>query len=130
LKNAIGWTTAGKKSQNNGPGRVVVLVAVRERVEEEGPMTNHNLEKRPRIMTPIEFLQLSLPQREQLMWTEGVYLLSKYQERYALHLYSLYDFMIEVWYEVNKDKIRQITPVLDQQKLDSYLKDLSLKDLS
>jgi hypothetical protein len=130
LKNTIGWTTAGKKSQNNGPGRVVVLVAVRERVEEEGPMTNHNLEKRPRIMTPIEFLQLSLPQREQLMWTEGVYLLSKYQERYALHLYSLYDFMIEVWYEVNKDKIRQITPVLDQQKLDSYLKDLSLKDLS
>jgi hypothetical protein len=38
--------------------------------------------------------------------------------------------MIEVWYEVNKDKIRQITPVLDQQKLDSYLKELSLKDLS
>lgn len=81
-------------------------------------------------MTPIEFLQLSLPQREHLMWTDGVYLLSKYQERYALHLYSLYDFMIEVWYEVNKDKIRQITPVLDQQKLDSYLRELSLKDLS
>lgn len=93
-------------------------------------MTSHNLEKRPRIMTPIEFLQLSLPQREHLMWTDGVYLLSKYQERYALHLYSLYDFMIEVWYEVNKDKIRQITPVLDQQKLDSYLRELSLKDLS
>lgn len=81
-------------------------------------------------MTPIEYLQLSLPQREQLMWMDGVYLLSKYQERYALHLYSLYDFMIEVWYEVNKDKIRQITPVLDQEKLDSYLRDLSLKDLS
>lgn len=83
-----------------------------------------------RMITPIEFLKLSLRQREQLMWNHGTYLLSKYQERYALHLYSLFDYMIEVWYEVNQDKIKQITPVLDQQKIDVYLKEMSLKDLS
>lgn len=82
------------------------------------------------MTTPIEFLQLSLRQREHLMWTEGTYLLSKYQERYAVHLYSLHGFLIEVWYEVNQDKIKQITPVLDPQKIDTYLKDLSLNDLS
>ncbi len=77
-------------------------------------------------MTPIEFLQLSLPQREHLMWMDGVYLLSKYQERYALHLYSLYDFMIEVWYEVNKDKNLEKMPefatkeALDKVVMESY----------
>ncbi len=82
------------------------------------------------MITPVEFLQLPLLRREQLMWNHGTYLMSKYQERYALHLYSLFDFMIEVWYEVNRDKIKQITPVLDQEKIDIYLKELSLNDLS
>ncbi len=41
------------------------------------------------MISPLQFLQLPLPKREQLMWQQGTYLLSKYQERYALHLYSL-----------------------------------------
>ena len=81
------------------------------------------------MISPLQFLQLPLPKREQLLWQQGTYLLSKYQERYALHLYSLGAYLIEVWYEVNRDKIKLITPVLDPSKLENYLTELSLEDL-
>lgn len=81
------------------------------------------------MISPLQFLQLPLPKREQLMWRKGTYLLSKYQERYALHLYSLGEYLVEVWYEVNQDKIKLIIPVLDPGKLENYLKEISPKDL-
>jgi len=72
-------------------------------------------------MSPIEYNQLSLDERAELVFTEGKYTadIAEYY-RHKVVLYALYNFWVEVFYNLD-DNVVEAVRLAGPEKLDKYL---------
>lgn len=68
----------------------------------------------------VKFKSLNLDQKGNLIFTEDKYLAVRYYYNYAVNLYELYDFFVEVWYSPEGNKIEKIE-VLEDEKKSNYI---------
>lgn len=72
-----------------------------------------------------KFNRLSLPDRANLIWEEGIFIHSVTFENYCLMLYSISDQFIELSYDIRANTILWIS-VANQYDLSKYLADIEL----
>jgi len=73
-----------------------------------------------------EYNALTDTEKGQLLWDEGVYLMSRFEDNYRINLYSLFDFYVEAWYELAKNKITKLRTFRSLNALEPYLNFISL----
>lgn len=81
-------------------------------------------------MTIAEFALLPIDQRAQYAWMNGRYLMNREGRWTRINLYALSGFFVEIWIDRGRNSITHIIAFRHPGKLDAYLKDISLKELS
>lgn len=76
-----------------------------------------------------EFNQLDLDAKATTLWEHGQFLMLRIEGEFAINLYSLYDFYVEVWYQKNENRIERFRTFQSINALWPYLDqiDLNLK---
>jgi hypothetical protein len=65
-------------------------------------------------MSILDFVELPLRDKIQLLYTEGTFIMSIRYYRYKVNLYCFNDHLIEAFYDPKADRISKIIP-LDRQ---------------
>jgi hypothetical protein len=68
-----------------------------------------------------QFKALPLEERGALVFSEGKYLAVRSYYNFAINLYELYDFLVEVWYFPPTNKIKKIETLDNSKTLDLYI---------
>ena len=76
-----------------------------------------------------ELIALSISEKAYRVWTEGIYLACRHNERYAITLHAYKDYYAEVWYKPARQGITLVRLFRNTNQLEPFLKMISLKDL-
>ena len=77
-------------------------------------------------MTKSEFKKLELSAKYKIVDKGGSYIAHRYHGSYQIELYSMEDFLVEVWKRIGINNINWIEVVSDDI-LDKYVKEIELK---
>jgi hypothetical protein len=77
-----------------------------------------------------EFIRLSLGDKADLLWREGIYIENHSEKNQTINLYFIYKFYVEVVVSHNTYRIREIKAFSDRNFLDKYLSKINLSELS
>lgn len=64
----------------------------------------------------------------QLLWLDGIFLLSRKTDRLHIELFALYDFYVEVFFDLKSDDPLYIKAFNQYYKLDLYLDQINIDD--
>jgi hypothetical protein len=77
-----------------------------------------------------EFIRLSLGDKADLLWRDGIYLENHCEKNQTVNLYFIFQFYVEVIVSHNTYRIREIKAFQHGELLDKYLQKISLNELS
>ncbi len=77
-------------------------------------------------MTPLDFKNLSPSNQSSFLRTKGNLLCSRKTSFFAIRLYAIYQFYVEVYFTYDMDRIEHIHVIEEYDKLDVYLPGISL----
>jgi hypothetical protein len=80
-------------------------------------------------MTLHDFEQLPTARKAEVVRDGGRFLLVREGFRYAVSLYALGDFFVEVWVNKEKDAVIEVKGFREAWRLDAYLDDVDLAEL-
>ena len=72
-------------------------------------------------MTLYEFNTLSSQEQTDCLTRQGCYLITRYRDQFALNLYAVDNFFVEVWYSPEHNKICGLLSFSSVKALDDYL---------
>ena len=75
-----------------------------------------------------EYLFLEELLQAQLLWLDGVFLLSRKTDRLHVELFALYDFYVEVFFDLKNDDPLYIKAFEQYKNLDPYLDQINIDD--
>lgn len=81
------------------------------------------------MVSKAEFQKCRLTARKKLLQEAGTHLASRYYRSYAVHLYSVSNFYVELWVRMDFDEICWIEIADGGNVADNYTGKLNLKDL-
>jgi len=82
-----------------------------------------------KVMSPVEFENLTLNEKAKLIIKEGVFLSKSKYKKLEITLYRVEDFFIEIWYEPFLEKVYKIDN-LHSKKINPFLKHLNITSLN
>ena len=77
-----------------------------------------------------EFMQLSLGNKADILWREGIYLENHCEKNQTVNLYFIFQFYVEVIVSLTTYRIRDMKAFKNGSRLDKYLNKISLSELS
>ena len=81
-------------------------------------------------LTRGEYCQFNLKSRLQLLDNKGIFLIERrFANEHKIILFSIYDFYVEVLYDIKQDKVLKVQPILTNNWLDIYLENINLSNL-
>ena len=81
------------------------------------------------MLTREEYKFLDELLQTQLLWINGVFLMSRKTERLNVELFSLYDFYVEIFFDLKFDDPLYIKTFDDSNCLDVYLEQINIDDV-
>lgn len=79
------------------------------------------------MLTLYQYIGLNQNQRAEILWRNGEFISNIPDHHIGFTLYSLYGFLVEV--TLINEKISDITPFRQGERLDKYLKEISIQEL-
>ena len=80
-------------------------------------------------LSATDYQALPLAEKRLLIQRKGQRVASRYQERYSINLYQLEGLLVEVWYDIDEQRLHRIDPCLDAERLDAYAEKAFLRIL-
>jgi hypothetical protein len=77
-----------------------------------------------------EFKYLQKQTKQELLFSNGVYLAGRKDEEYLIFLYDMETFYVEVYYDPEEDMIGYIRAFTSTDDLAPYVKHVDLRELS
>jgi hypothetical protein len=74
-----------------------------------------------------EYNVLCNDEKAQILWDNGVFVVSKQAAGFTINLYALFDFYVEVWYNVEKNNIVKFQTFKSISRLAPYLDLINLE---
>ena len=76
-----------------------------------------------------EFIKLSIPEKMEQLWSDGEFISEKVYYDNNISLFSMEDFLVEVFFNRIYNEIASVEIQENNQILFEYVKDLELTDL-
>ncbi len=76
-----------------------------------------------------KFESLTLDEKAQQVWDKGRFLASRQFGQYLINLYTIHNFFVEVWFRSSLDTVYAITAFTNSDHLESYVENVSLKEI-
>ena len=81
-------------------------------------------------MDILEYSKLNLNDRADTLWDKGIFVDERIEYGKAkVLIYSLFHFYVEVFYDINQNKITDIKPLNEESDWNGYLKSINLNHL-
>ena len=80
-------------------------------------------------MTKIQFSELTLNEKIELVIENGTEILNRIFLFYVIRLYSVDDFYVEVWYKTSSNKIDRVESVEIDDVFHLYERSIDIEDL-
>ena len=78
-------------------------------------------------MNNYEFNLLPLKEKAQCTWEHGTYLANRIESHFAINLYHVDKFFVEVWYHPEEVRINQIRSFKSKTCLDPYIDKIDIE---
>ena len=77
-----------------------------------------------------KYKELSVDDKASLLWENGSFVEDRVQyNKYKVCTYSLYNFYVEVFYDISNNKIKRITALETESEWHGYLSSINLNYL-
>ena len=80
-------------------------------------------------MTAASFYDLSLSSKSFVLWSDGAFLSTRVDGLYKVCLYTVYDFLVEVYFSSSEDMVEKIVILDRKYDFEDYLDEIDLIDL-
>ena len=77
-------------------------------------------------MDSLKFKRLSLSSKSSFLWEKGVFLCSKQDPLYLIHLYAFDNFYVEVCFSHQLCRVEQMSVIENTNDLEPYLLDMPM----